>query len=110
MNIPNSDRAIIEQSKITNYLLNVEHKNGKSKARLLFRYGYSVDNWQQLEADIRRFHLSEDVSLIKETPYGIRYEISANLLTPINRLLLVRTVWQIDKGTDFPRLITLVPD
>jgi hypothetical protein len=24
--------------------------------------------------------------------------------------LFVKTVWQIDKGTDFARLITLVPD
>ncbi|MGK7892764.1 MAG: hypothetical protein AB4372_03720 [Xenococcus sp. (in: cyanobacteria)] len=24
--------------------------------------------------------------------------------------MFVRTVWQIDKGTDFPRLITLIPD
>ncbi|WP_371260403.1 hypothetical protein [Anabaena sp. 90] len=36
--------------------------------------------------------------------------MSANLLTPINRPLLVKTVWQIDTGTDFPRLITLFPD
>ncbi len=32
------------------------------------------------------------------------------LSTPIGRQLLVRTVWQIDQGTDFPRLITLIPD
>jgi hypothetical protein len=110
MNIPNSDRAVIEQSKLTEYLLNTEHKRGGAKAKLLIQCGYSLDNWQELEADIRKFHLTVDVSLIKETTYGTRYEISANLLTPINRQLLVRTVWQIDKGTDFPRLITLVPD
>jgi len=42
--------------------------------------------------------------------YGVRYEISASLLTPINRQLFVKTVWQIDKGTDFARLITMFPD
>ncbi len=51
-----------------------------------------------------------DANVVKETMYGVRYEISANLLTPINRQLFVKTVWQIDKGTDFARLITLVPD
>lgn len=59
--------------------------------------------------DIRSFHLSTDVNVVKETAYGTRYEVSAYLLTPIGTLL-VRTVWQIDMGTDFPRLITLVPD
>lgn len=110
MNIPNSDRAVIEPAKLTEYLLNIEHKHGGAKAKLLLQCGYSLDNWQQLEIDIRKFHLAVDVNLIKETPYGIRYEIRANILTPSNRLLLVKTVWQIDRGTDFPRLITLVPD
>jgi hypothetical protein len=76
MKIPNSDRAIIEPSKLTEY----------------------------------KFHLDVDVNVIKETAYGVRYEVSVNLLTPINRQLLVKIVWQIDTGTDFPRLITLVPD
>lgn len=110
MKIPNSDRAVIEPSKLTEYLLNTEHKRGGTKAKLLLQFGYCPDNWQQLESDIRKFHLTVDVNLIKETAYGTRYEVSANLLTPINRPLLVKTVWQIDIGTDFPRLITLFPD
>jgi hypothetical protein len=110
MKIPNSDRAIIEPSKLTEYLLNTEHKRGSAKAKLLIYFGYSPENWQQLESDIRKFHLDVDVNVVKETAYGMRYEVSANLLTPINRQLLVKTVWQVDTGTDFPRLITLVPD
>ncbi len=110
MKIPNSDRAIIEPSKLTKYLLNTEHKRGGSKAKLLIQFGYSTDNWERLEADIRQFHLTQDVTVIKETDYGKRHEISTSLMTPINRPLLVKTVWQIDINTDFPRLITLVPD
>lgn len=108
--MPNSDRAVIDSKKLVSYLLNPEHERGGAKAQLLIQFGYSKENWQQLEADIRNTHLPIEVSKIKEAPYGIRYEISAALLTPINRTLLVKTVWQIDKGTDFPRLITLVPD
>jgi len=50
------------------------------------------------------------VDIVKETSYGIRYEISASLQTPTGESRLVRTVWQIDKGVNFPRLITLIPD
>jgi hypothetical protein len=110
MKIPNSDQAIIEISKLTDYLLNIEHKRGGSKAKLLLQCGYSLDNWQQLETDIRKFHLNADVNLIKETAYGTRYEIITELITPSDRKILVKTVWQIDIGTEFPRLITLVPD
>jgi hypothetical protein len=40
--IPNSDRAIIEQSKITGYLLNIEHERGGSKAKKLSDFGRLV--------------------------------------------------------------------
>jgi hypothetical protein len=110
MKIPNRDRAIIEPSKLTTYLLNTEHQRGGAKAKLLIHFGYSPENWQQLESDIRQFHLDADVNVVRETDYGIRYEVIANLVTPSNRPLLVKTVWQIDTGTDFPRLITLVPN
>ena len=63
-----------------------------------------------LESDIRKFHLAADINIVRETPYGVRYEVKAALLSPSGRQLPVKTVWQIDKGTDFPRLITLVPD
>lgn len=110
MKIPNNDYAIIEQSKITDYLLNINHQRGGSKAKMLINYGYSLENWQQLESDIRKFHLNAEVSIIKETPYGIRYEIIAEILTPIHKPLLMKTVWQIDTGTELPRLITMIPD
>jgi hypothetical protein len=104
MRIPNSDRAIIESSKLTEYLLNIEHKRGGAKAKLLIQFGYSIDNWQQLETDIRRFHLTEDVNLVTETVYGTRYQISANLITPIDRLLVVKTVWQYRHGYRYSSL------
>jgi len=110
MKIPNRDRAIIESSKLTEYLLNPDHKRGGTKAKLLIQCGYSQEKYQQLETDIRAYHLSEDIDIVKETAYGTRYEISAYLSTPVGRQRLVRTIWQIDKGTDFPRLITLIPD
>lgn len=110
MKLPNLNHAVIEPSKLTNYLLNPEHVRGGHKARLLMKYGYSRENWQQLEVDIRRFHLNADVSRVRDTPYGRRYEIKASLTTPNGRALLVTTAWQIDLGKDYPRLITLVPD
>ena len=110
MKLPNRENAVIDQSKLTEYLLNPEHRRGSSKARLLMKYGYSRGNWQQLEADIRTFHLNADVSRVRDTPYGKRYEIQASLMTPSGRTLLVTTAWQIDIGKDYPRLITLVPD
>ncbi|MBI5653041.1 MAG: hypothetical protein HZC40_21725 [Chloroflexi bacterium] len=110
MKIPNRENAIIAPEKLTEYLLNIEHERGGTKARLLFEFGYDADTWQRLETDIRSFHLNTQVDVVRETIYGTRYEIHAALKTPSGRSLMVRSIWQIDAGTDFPRLITLFPD
>jgi hypothetical protein len=43
--------ALINPEKITNYLLIPLPKDDKSQ--FLARAGYTLDNWQQLERDIR---------------------------------------------------------
>jgi len=110
MKIPNRSKAVIQPEKLRDYLLNIEHKRGKSKATILLSFGYTPEDWQILEKDLRQYHLDTEVSAMRETPYGRRYEIRAFLKTPSSRSLMVRTIWQVDKGTDFPRFITLFPD
>ena len=110
MKLPNPERAVIAPEKLVQYLLNTEHKRGGHKARVLGEFGYDAVLWQQLQTDIQRFHLNADVEIMRETVYGTRYEVRAPLHTPSGRMLTARTIWQIDEGTDFPRLITLFPD
>ena len=109
MQLPNRALATIAQEKLTEYLLNTWHKRGGTKARLLAHFGYTIRNWRQLEADIRR-GLGTEVDLVRPTEYGTRYEIRMTLQTPFGMPLIVRTIWQIDDGTEVPRLITLYPD
>jgi hypothetical protein len=109
MELPNRALAVITEEKLTDYLLNTRHKRGGTKARLLEQFGYTVLNWRQLEADIRSC-LGTEVDFMRTTEYGARYEIRMTLQTPLGVPLTVRTIWQIDDGTDVPRLITLYPD
>lgn len=109
MLIPNADRAVIAPEKLRDYLLNAAHRRGAAKARLLTICGYSPDAWQVLEADLRAWHLTAEVAQIKDNPYGRRYEIRAPLLTPSGRRVVFESVWQVDNGTDVPRLITMYP-
>lgn len=110
MKIPNRENAETAPEKLTEYLLNVGHRRGGPKAHVLSEFGYNAENWQRLVDDLRMFHLSREVDSVRATLYGTRYEIRAPLLTPVGRWLTVRSVWQIDEGTDIPRLITLFPD
>jgi hypothetical protein len=110
MKVPNSANAVIEEGKISQYLLNLDHKRGAAKAKLLHSLGYSAKQWQILERDIRRDHLESDIVEVRETRWGIRYDVVAPLIGPSGDAIMFRSVWQIDLGLDYPRLITMNPE
>jgi len=109
MRIPNAEKAIITPEKLRDYLLNLNHRRGSAKARLLISCGYRADAWHVLETDLRSQHLTADFVVAKDNVYGKRFEIRAPLTTPGGRLVVFQSIWQIDDGTDVPRLITMYP-
>jgi len=109
MTVPNANRAIIAAEKLTGYLLNVSHKRGGAKARLLLGVGYRSDAPQILEADLRTQHLTLDVTRSSENAYGFVYEIEGPIETPSRKTMRFCSIWQVDTGTDVPRFITMYP-
>jgi len=110
MKLPNAENAIIAPEKLRDYLLNALHRRGGSKAKLLLSMGYQIHQWQQLETDLREQHLTADVEESEENEYGTSYAITAGLNGPGGSTFLFRSIWQIDIGTDCPRLITMYPE
>lgn len=110
MKLPNATDAVIAAEKLRLYLLNLAHRRGGSKARLFLSLGYSAAEWEQLEADLRAQHAASDVELVTNSEYGERYEIVARLVGPNGRSIVFRSIWQIDTGMDYPRLITIYPE
>jgi hypothetical protein len=53
--------------------------------------------------------LSPDVTESMETVHGKKYIVDGELENPTGREAWVRSVWIIDTGTDFPRLVTAYP-
>jgi hypothetical protein len=99
--------ATIPQAKLTRYLLVLQPKDDKSG--FLAQAGYSLDNWQVLERDLRRIVLNE-AALDKQTPFGDIYAIKG-LLQGVNGVnLRVATYWIIDSLTQETRFVTLLPD
>ncbi len=109
MKLPNGDRAVIAPAKLRDYLLNISHRSGVSKARLLHSMGYTRRDWTRLEADLRSQHLTSDAVLDGADEYGVSYAIETSLTGPVGRPVVFRSIWQIDSGTDIPRLITMYP-
>jgi hypothetical protein len=110
MKLPNATNAIIAEDKLADYLLNVRHRRGGSKAKLLCSLGYEVRNCLRLADDVRQQHLTADIVEDRKTPWGRRYEIVAPLTGPSGDTIMFRSIWQIDLGSDRPRLITMYPE
>jgi len=70
MRLPNAEVAVIAPDKLRDYLLNLDHRRGASKARGLHAMGYSQDNWSRLEANLRSQHLHQNLSKQKQQPMG----------------------------------------
>ncbi len=93
--------SIISSEKIIGYLLKPNKTNDKSK--FLALGGYSLDNWLDLEHDLRAL-LRHPADLGQRNKYGQFFEIKGNL-----RNLKVKTIWLWEHGAEAPRFITLVP-
>ena len=50
--LPNPDRAIVEERRVREYLLNPGHPNGGPKARFFIARGFMPDAWDLLQAEI----------------------------------------------------------
>jgi len=109
MKLPNAKQAVVEHEKIIGYLLNPQHRFGASKARFLAQFGFRPEEWTVLADALREHGRRYEVSKMKETGFGPRYEVEGELLCPDGRQPRVRTVWQMDKGQIAPRLITAYP-
>ncbi len=106
MKLPNADLAIVEQAKICDYLLNPAHRFGASKARFFAAFGCTLDAWEDLAVALKEQGAENEVTKMKETGFGPRYEVEGELAAPDGRRPRVRTVWQVDEDQEAPRLIT----
>ena len=109
MTLPNAHLALVERGKILDYLLNREHRYGASKAQFFSAFGFTPASWEILAEALREHARQHEVSRIRETVFGLRYEVDGELNAPDGRTPHVRTVWQLDHGEVAPRLITAYP-
>ena len=109
MMLRNPHLVLVEREKITEYLLNTEHRYGASKARFFAEFGFEIQGWETLAEALLEHGRGHEVSNTRQTHWGPRYEIDGDLNTPDGRRPRIRTVWQLDAGEIAPRLITAYP-
>jgi hypothetical protein len=109
MTLPSADRAVVDDVKVRDYLLSPAHPVGRFKARFFVSLGYTAEEWWRLRDDILALATSGQVALEADSPYGRKFEVDGILGAPSGRSAMVKTVWIIRAGEDFPRLVTVFP-
>ena len=106
--LPNKENLFIHNDKIEGYLLNTEHKDGKNKAFVIQKVlGYNVSNKELFVKELTERVQQARVSSTKKTEYGTKYTVKIEMQGLKNRTLLMNTGWQVDNGTDEPKLVTV---
>jgi hypothetical protein len=86
MKLPLVNEAEVPRAKIVLYLVDPNHRSGKSKARFFAGHGYAAERWQEL-AEALRTHASENEVVKQETtPLGVRLVVEGPLTCETARL------------------------
>jgi hypothetical protein len=99
--------AVIAREKITSYLLRKLPENDKSG--FLALAGYTIENPDRLESDIRAQILTQEAEFVETTEYGDKHCIRADITGPNGQSLRVMTIWLTEEATGTTKFITLYP-
>ena len=109
MILPNAHIAIVDQNKVTNYLLAFDHPEGAGKAVFFRHFGFTVGEWQILAKTLIKHAQSHPVASISDTEHGTKYRVEGRIECPDGRFPTIRAVWIVDIGSEVPRLVTAYP-
>ena len=99
----------IEKRKVTEYFLNENHSQGRSKALWFQSLGFSRNRWREFSDSIHILLQKPQGKDICKSTFGHRVVVWGFLETPRGEKVRVTTVWQVDRGVLAPRLITAYP-
>ncbi|WP_155800430.1 DUF6883 domain-containing protein [Pontibacter sp. BAB1700] len=107
--MPGRERAIVEDSKVLDYLLNTAHPDGMSKALFFMAHGFNPDNAKIFKEALVSHCFSYEVAQLMQTKFGVKYIIEGEINTPRKTKVNIRTVWIATIPTRIPKLVTAYP-
>lgn len=109
MKLPKAEHAVVPQNKVENYLLNLGHPDGGSKARFFLGFGFRREAWVVLADALRRHATENPVASSVTDADGVTYLVEGLLETPSGRKPRIRSIWLVETGELAPRFITAYP-
>ncbi|MDQ2099017.1 MAG: hypothetical protein QQW96_15390 [Tychonema bourrellyi B0820] len=109
MLIPNAKNAVVDIRKLRDYCLNLEHDDGKHKARLFSSImGMTADDAEELRQILLEVVKTHEARLGRQDEFGQRYTLDFSIEWQ-NRNATLRSGWIIERGSEIPKLTTCYP-
>ncbi|MGH7060614.1 MAG: DUF6883 domain-containing protein, partial [Stellaceae bacterium] len=108
--LPGVANAILDDRKITRYLLDADHPTGAAKAQFFLSFGFSLNNWLELKRALLNHPHSNPVTSQLGNPFGQKFEVSCSLVTPDGRNPCIISVWIVEPPDSNPSFITAYPN
>ena len=106
MLLPEGEQAVVEDTKLLDYVLNLEHPVGRHHAMLFETLlGITRQNYEVLKAQLLRAAASVDVNAGKQSAFGQKFEMRFPVDGPLGTRPVL-AVWMRDRAQVRPRLIT----
>ena len=99
----------VETVKITAYLLNLAHVDGRSKAKFFISWGFAASNPDALAYALLAHPIGSAPTSTQTNRYGSSFTFEGPILSPRGPTPDVRTVWEVRTGDAFGRLVTAYP-
>jgi hypothetical protein len=109
MTMPNRHNSAVEDHKITDYLLNPNHKDGAPKEKFFTMHGFSLQNIEVLRTALLNHAMNRDIAKQMTSPHGDKYVLICEVETPDERNPCIKSIWIINHGELNPRLISAYP-
>src|SRR3954454_18148375 len=107
--LPGAGNAIIDDQKITDYLLSHTHPKGAGKAKFFTAFGFSQSEWEELKKALLDHAVTNSVSNRAVSVHGEKYVVSCSLTTPDGRNPCINSIWIMQPPDPNPRFVTAYP-
>ena len=108
--LPKATQAVVDPTKIRDYLLSRSHPVGRFKAAVFHALGYTQDDWPRLRDDLLAHALSGEATARERGPHGKKYVVSGTLTGPNGRNGKFTSVWLVPNNSPAPRFVTAYPE
>ncbi len=106
MRLPNGEKAVVDDVKLLQYILNPAHPHGRTHAHLFDRLlGINLATADVLRQALLQAAKTGDAIAGQRSEFGAKYEIRFSLGGP-RGMYNVLSVWMLESADASPRLVT----